>query len=65
MGADHNDKKRKISEESASSLPSSPLPSSSLRTSSADLTQTMNSYESLYYDTDDEFVSTKKEEKKH
>lgn len=62
MSADHSNKKRKIFEELASPLPSSPLPStplasSPLRTSPADLAQTTNSYESLYYDTDVEFES--------
>ena len=48
----------KIFEEPASPLSSTPLASSPLQTSPADLAQTTNSYESLYYDTDDEFVST-------
>jgi hypothetical protein len=58
MSADHSNKKRKIFEEPASPLSSTPLASSPLQTSPADLAQTTNSYESLYYDTDDEFVST-------
>jgi hypothetical protein len=67
MSADHSNKKRKIFEEPTSPLPSSPLTSSPLsisplsssplRASLVDLAQTTNSYESSYYDTDNEFVS--------
>ncbi|CAO3631440.1 unnamed protein product [Mucor hiemalis] len=62
VSADHSNKKRKILEEPASPLPSTPLASlplasSPLQTSPADLAQTTNSFESLCYDTDDEFAS--------
>ncbi|CEG80358.1 hypothetical protein RMATCC62417_14710 [Rhizopus microsporus] len=59
--ADHSSKKRKMFEEPASSLSSTLLASSPLQTSPADLAQTTNSYESLYYDTDDEFVESEEE----
>ncbi|CAO3703874.1 unnamed protein product [Rhizopus stolonifer] len=65
MGAEHNDKKRKIFEKFASPLPSSPLLSSPLPSSplpsspllSSPSAQTTNSSEFLYYDTNDEFES--------
>ncbi|KAG1139478.1 hypothetical protein G6F37_010271 [Rhizopus arrhizus] len=62
MSTDHSNKKRKIFEEPASLLSSTPLASSPLQTSPADLAQTTNSYESLYYDTDDEFESEEETE---